>query len=275
MGPGSCSTGRSISRSAVHDTARLRSPGLPARRGGEHLGGSLYWRAHHDALRLLASHPCHPSRDIREPGPSRSGGHRDADGGRVSRALAPQAPWLPTVSPPARDAGTGAALHVPHTASIADRSNAGEVGLEKRLGQQPRTCSVGGDPCPVRGGARDADRAPSGRVARRRHRGGTVLCAAPVRGQSLDASGRVEPHGLGAGGKLAPRSSAAPALADGEHWRAPPSPRVQPHPILPPAQSDGGTPIAGDRLPSSHPRPGTSAQPGALGRDRRQDGDVS
>ena len=275
MGPGPCSPGCGVSRSPVHDTARLRSPSLPARRDGERLGGALHRRPHHDALWLLASDPCHPSCDILKPGPSRSGGHRDADGGRVSRPLAPQAPRLSALSSPARDAGTGTALHVPHTASLADRSHARAVGVEKRPGEQPRASCPGGDPRSVGGRARNADRAPSGGFAGRRDRRGTVLFAAPVRRQPLGASGWVEPHGLGAGGKLAPGSSAAPALADGEHWRAPPSPRVQPHPILPPAQSDGGTPIAGDRLPSSHPRPGTSAQPGALGRDRRQDGDVS
>ena len=114
--------GRGLPRAAVHDPARLRPRLVLPPAGGQPLGRALDRRADADALRLLAAHPCDPSRRLRQPRPARHRRRHHADGRRVPRPVALAAARLPAGAQPA-DPARRSARSTSSCSSIACRSS--------------------------------------------------------------------------------------------------------------------------------------------------------
>ena len=80
--------GRRLHGAGVHDPARLRSRRLLPPPARQRLGRPRDRRADAHALRLLAPHPRHSSRQLRPSRAARHGRHRHPDGARISGAVA-------------------------------------------------------------------------------------------------------------------------------------------------------------------------------------------
>ena len=99
-----------ISRSPVHDPARLWTRRFLRQRDSEPLGRSAGRGADADPLRPLAAHSRHSSRDLRQPRSPRDRRHQHSDVGRVPRAIGLGPTELSALPPPGGHVRAGAGL---------------------------------------------------------------------------------------------------------------------------------------------------------------------
>ena len=206
-------------------------------RARQRLGRPRHRRADADALRLLAPHPCHPPRHLRQSRPARHRRHRHADGARISGAVAVGPAALSPLPPSAGDVRHRPGLSVHAAAPAAGRPDARRLAaVAQHHGDQSRDCH----------GRRRADladrrqgvpaRAPADHAARRRRSAsGCSTCST----SSRNDLGRDGASGTGHEAALHGSSHydlpARAALVHRQYRHAPRPPPVQPHSLLPPA----------------------------------------